>query len=611
MTKHLKFVGFTLCVLTLLERAFAHDIVVHEHITLSAVLSAETYSTGFNAFLATIMNDCTLQQATGLMEVGSALEDNNDQDAGGKRSLNHFYDTLDASFGKGLSDTPPDQRIKAGLSSFVWAYTSNCVGYNYTAFGSYGRINVNTTNIWSWQNARGYEWLGVTSASAISRRSNLGFEFRALGQVMHLLEDTTQPQHARNEQHLDYWPGTGFETLWHSHIEDYGDANWYKLNYGSTMLNWASLGFGKMEDFWDRHLYNGSATALDTDANGGTQLGLAEFCNGNFLGERHTYGEFFLPGTLGYYPYPSFGTSINSSQIQAHPSSGIDTFTRADGSIGNAIYYKKVADGVPVIHHSRVTYLGARFASFRDASSVSLNDPNVLRDYHNILIPKAAQYSAGLIDYFFRGLLTTSLPSGTNGIFDLNIENASLQDLAGGGFHLFWDDSTGTRTELTGADFSTNYSGALGPDDSIDAVFASVPSAVDYVLVYQGTIGTSAGVPQDPVDTNIAIAVANFTGVPQILGSTPDGYVGDVYPGGTITSIGVSSPTYAVTSGSLPDGLTMDTDGNIYGGPTSAGTFSFRVTVTDGTTGYSYEQDFTITIFSDGCIDCCPYPCVT
>jgi hypothetical protein len=45
MKKHLKSVGFTLCVLTFLERAFAHDIVVHEHITLSAVLSAETYST--------------------------------------------------------------------------------------------------------------------------------------------------------------------------------------------------------------------------------------------------------------------------------------------------------------------------------------------------------------------------------------------------------------------------------------------------------------------------------------------------------------------------------------------------------------------------------------
>lgn len=58
---------------------------------------------------------------------------------------------------------------------------------------------INTSNTWSWQNARGYEWLGLTATNQLARQTNLDNMFRAVGQVMHLLEDTTQPQHVRNE----------------------------------------------------------------------------------------------------------------------------------------------------------------------------------------------------------------------------------------------------------------------------------------------------------------------------------------------------------------------------------------------------------------------------
>ena len=55
------------------------------------------------------------------------------------------------------------------------------------------------------------------------------------------------------------------------------------------------------------------------------------------------------------------------------------------------------------------------------------------------------------------------------------------------------------------------------PGSVMNATFLPAPNAVDYVLLYQGTIGTSNNVPLDPVDTNIALAVTTFT-TPPFLG---------------------------------------------------------------------------------------------
>jgi len=246
-----------------LQASLAHDIIVHQQITINAASSALTYSSAYDDFLNTISSDCSAAQAVGLMKVGSGLEDNVDIDAGGKRPFNHFYDPLDNQYGKGLSDFG-EFHFLFGQNSFTWASISNSPGYN-VAF------NQGTSNVWSWANARDYEWLGLTSANPTDRRANLGYMFRAAGQVMHLLEDTSQPQHVRNENHLDYINPSGlsphlfngdFPSPWHSHIEDYGQDHWRTLNYGDgSMLDWRGAGFTKLEDFWDRHLYNGTMEA--------------------------------------------------------------------------------------------------------------------------------------------------------------------------------------------------------------------------------------------------------------------------------------------------------------------------------------------------------------
>ncbi|HEX3856072.1 MAG TPA: hypothetical protein VHY30_02110 [Verrucomicrobiae bacterium] len=283
--------------------AFGHDVAVHQAITYNAAESAFDDSPAYASFFSAISSDLHLVDATNSMVKGSASEDDPvspnppmDGTGGGYRSLNHFYDPLYASYGRGLSDFPPDFRVLEGTNSFAWASISNCAGVPYDG--------LHPINIWSWQNARDYEWLGLTATNQADRIMNLTNMFRAVGQVMHLLEDTSQPQHVRNEQHLETIPYlnrvVSISTLWRSPIEDYGNDHVNQLNYGDgSMLDWRNAGFTKLEDFWDRHKYNGSSSVALTadnneDPNGGPNtLGLAEWCNGNFLGARHTYAEYF------------------------------------------------------------------------------------------------------------------------------------------------------------------------------------------------------------------------------------------------------------------------------------------------------------------------------
>jgi hypothetical protein len=112
---------------------FGHDQIVHQAITANAATSALTSSPAYAGFVNTVSSDVTLFAATKSMVDGSFDEDIADQpgDAGGKRSLNHFYDPLDNTYGKGLSDSPQDQRIVVGTNSFAWGSVSNCVGYNF------------------------------------------------------------------------------------------------------------------------------------------------------------------------------------------------------------------------------------------------------------------------------------------------------------------------------------------------------------------------------------------------------------------------------------------------------------------------------------------------
>jgi hypothetical protein len=504
--------------------SLGHDIPVHQAITYRAQQSARDGSQAYGAFVNVFATGNDFDAATNAMVQGSTLEDNKDEpgDLGGKRSLNHFYDPLSRL---GLSNIPPDDRTRTpiGQNSFVWASTLNCNGVDFYGLAGLGR-NVYTHNAWSWQNARGYERLGLTESSPTERRNALNNMFRAIGQVIHLLEDTTQPQHVRNEQHLDqFW--TNFNTPWHSHIEDYGRTNVGTLNYQAGVLDWKGAGFTKLEDFWNRGKYTGQdSSALKADAsptgNPADRLGLAEFSNGNFLGERHLFPEYSNPGKVDYYPFPSRKSSTDYDQVKSNPSFAIDDFVE-NGHTGKGIYLSKVADGVSIPHFSRVNYLGKKIPGLTGKPYCTTADPNVNHDYLTNLIPKAVAYSAGLLDYFFRGRLeVTASASTTAGNVSLQIKNISGtgEKFQRGNFRLFYERATGgDRMEISS--FTTTYSPSSGLDDQATTTAEfTLPggTVVSYLLVFQGTIGSADPSKEDPVDKDIAIATTSFTFEPQL-----------------------------------------------------------------------------------------------
>jgi hypothetical protein len=75
--------------------------------------------------------------------------------------------------------------------------------------------------------------------------------------------------------------------------------------------------------------------------------------------------------------------------------------------------------------------------------------------------------------------------------------------------------------------------------------------------------------------------------------STPPAVVGVSYLFG-LTASGGGSQTCAVTSGQLPGGLALSSNGVLSGTPTTAGSFTFTVTVSDGTR--SNSKQFTLPV---------------
>lgn len=84
----------------------AHDVPVHQRITLHAAASAYDDSPAYYSFVNVISSDLSYTGANGatnFMMLGSGLEDapvpGIKLDVGKYRSLDHFYDPLDCMYG--------------------------------------------------------------------------------------------------------------------------------------------------------------------------------------------------------------------------------------------------------------------------------------------------------------------------------------------------------------------------------------------------------------------------------------------------------------------------------------------------------------------------------
>jgi len=122
-----------------------------------------------------------------------------DEDSPTCRAANHFHDPLkawDSSYvtdsplliQKWCRDIPP---VWPQYSNITWATGYETRGVKLTT--SMDRQDMN------WDNAHGYFYSALTETDHYKRDDYFVKTFRALGQVMHLLEDMGVPAHVRND----------------------------------------------------------------------------------------------------------------------------------------------------------------------------------------------------------------------------------------------------------------------------------------------------------------------------------------------------------------------------------------------------------------------------
>jgi len=116
------------------------------------------------------------------------------------------------------------------------------------------------------------------------------------------------------------------------------------------------------------------------------------------------------------------------------------------------------------------------------------------------------------------------------------------------------------------------------------------------VKAADSSTGPAAPFSKTTANLSLTIAAPTITLAPATL---PGGAVNAAYSQ-TVTASGGNSPyTYAVTTGTLPAGMTLSSAGVLSGTTTQAGSFPITITATDSTTGtgpFSNSRSYTLTI---------------
>lgn len=248
---------------------------------------------------------------------------------------------------------------------------------------------------YSWNDAREYYFKALTSPTKAERDENWGKTFRALGQIMHLIQDMASPAHVRNDAHLSYF-GIGNVDGLHDYMERQSVASYLgggMVGPDRSILEQA--GATRPEPFsnlFDANQY----TVSNPDATLGGYVGLAEYANANF----------FSDDTIPFQPFFNFPSYNHPNLSEVIPA--ISPFPSGQS------YVALLRLGSPTDPHARIAkYTGNQaLAKFTLAhlqydliGQLQLDDA-VYDAYSSHLIPRAVGYSAAVLEYFFRGDLS-------------------------------------------------------------------------------------------------------------------------------------------------------------------------------------------------------------
>ena len=387
--------------------------------------------------------------------VGAKLEDETHC-----RSRNHFHDPLKEWNQAGLNNAAINILCSATGnepfsvdSSLVWAQKKE------------------SANSWSWSRARNSYYKALTSESEEEREKNFADTFRALGQVMHLIADSSVPAHVRNDIHVFPFtiPFSSVE-VGRQTYESWARKNFQQLPYTGikkqqSLFAEADLDISapvRISALWDQNKYNGADPCVTWSTKPAfTEIGIAEFTNANFFSEDTIFKD---------YPHPT----------EEHTSIRLIEQHARDGKKDKVWYLK----GYTSQKLAALSYLW-KFRNFIPKKEWLYNlDGYVYTEYASQLIPRATGYSSAMLDYFFRGDIDIcSMAADHTKYVIVNKTDEKMEGI----FELWYDDREHHRKRIWSEQLSIQEQG-----QSTDTSF---PIPTDnaregqYLLVFKGSMG--------------------------------------------------------------------------------------------------------------------------
>jgi hypothetical protein len=334
------------------------------------------------------------------------------EDVPGTRSFNHFYDPQN------------DRPLTVLGTSWSWNKSSDW------ALEDRGAIDGQEN---SYSDARKSFIEALTTTNNTARGVAWGKTFQSLGQVIHHLQDMAQPQHVRNDNHCSEWYCLVF----------YNPSRYERY---ATQQDRIVTGLSGSVDGYSIYPALQKSLLLPRDF-WMAPNGIAGYTNQHYIsaGTNFTVRKgASAPGSTYPRPLPDDSKSETLPVQAAYNASGKPIpNSLADFCKNNDCNLTLVptTDALPraatlSIFDQDLTSKRTEVTLFNDLTSAnfqvdrvySLNALNFDAAFPD-LIPRATAYSAGLLNYFFRGQLGISLPdAGAFSIGDLSTAQGCLVD---------------------------------------------------------------------------------------------------------------------------------------------------------------------------------------
>jgi hypothetical protein len=297
------------------------------------------------------------------------------------------------------------------------------------------------------------------------REENLARTFRALGDVLHLVQDMGSPEHTRNDAHansrIDPLHLCGAESLFEAHIKEIGDSFTY-TGYPIPRMQ-------RFRDAWTT----------------GDGRGFAEYTNRNFVSKDTNFTRAVDGNRAADYAQPQLNLAFREDILASDLGIPIPlplTF------FGNFVSDRITGESLP--NPKMTTYsLFDRDLNLQDKGLIFTQNRFNVEAAAPFLLPRAVGYSAALLDYFFRGKLEAAIEADPTDSEKLQVtaKNASSEPLGRGTLAVYGDYADAERRPLG----SWPIPGAVAPGGELPSQSFSPakPIPARYMVVYQGDLG--------------------------------------------------------------------------------------------------------------------------